>query len=464
MRRASSLAFALLLLGCGSSAPTGTGGAGGTSSGTGASTTGTGGSGGTGPCPDVPCDGSQVCVAGACLADCRQPAAVPCSGGLVCDASDAHPGQCVDPGTACVTSSAPEPCGGKVCGPGSACDGHGKCYARVPCGSVTCDDLGCWGVACACTRGLGCTPAPLGLPGDVGTLQDDAFRKGIVDLEFDPMCTAWGVTMLSGPDYLRSVGPDGTVSSIAGVTNLNMGEVSALQRLSVPTSATFPQPFDAPGLDVALTYICCATCGCQINGSTPQGVSHLDPLTKDLPLVIPSQQFTTGTGPFHSDVLDTGPEGLTYGTDRVLYVGNVNVNGDYYSLDLASKVQTLVTTFAARVYASTPFDAVSMLVALENDEIRLLRLTDATSTLWATSDQPVTGVVRDFFDGTVYVARNDGTVWRYDDQGTGALWQTLPDRARLTLAPDGYLYALEIPQNVVAGLPVIERFPLPLTR
>ena len=140
----------------------------------------------------------------------------------------------------------------------------------------------------------------------MGTLQDDAFRNGVVDIEFDPMCTAWGVTLISGPDYLRSIAPDGTLKSISGVTNLNMGEVSVLQRVDVPKSGVLP--LDLPGLEVALSYICCATCGCQLD-STPQGVAHLDPLTSMIPLVIPSKTFTTGNGPFGATCSTPAPRG-----------------------------------------------------------------------------------------------------------------------------------------------------------
>jgi hypothetical protein len=398
-----------------------------------------------------------------CTLDCRPEGANPCPTGTVCDASDASPGKCVDPAAACVTTSAPEPCGAKVCGPGSACDGNGKCYPRVPCASVSCTGAGCYGTSCACARPAGCDPAPLGAPGDKGTLHDDAFRKGLVDLEFDPNCTAWGVTLVSGPDYLRSVAPDGTVASISGVSNLNMGEVSVLQRLSVPTSGSLPRPFDVPGLDVSLTYICCAACGCQLS-STPQGVAHLDPASSQIPLVIPSKTFTTGVGPFGAGVFDTGPAGLSYGTDRVLYVGNVDVNGDYYRLDLASTTQSLVTTFTKRVHASTPYDAIHMLVALEGGEIRLLRVTDGSSISWATSDQPVTGMVRDFFDGSVYVARRDGAIWAYDGAGNGALYQTAANPSRIAVAPNGWLYALQVSPPFADQTPTVARWQLPVTR
>ncbi|MFO0589391.1 MAG: hypothetical protein U0441_17770 [Polyangiaceae bacterium] len=462
-----SAGLSLALAACGGSG-SGSGGGGASTTSTGGTTATTGGAGGSTSCADVLCSGpGEICTDGACVVDCRKSGSIPCGAGTVCDASDAAPGQCVPAGSACLTTSEPEPCGDRVCGPGSACDGQGKCYPRVPCQDVACDAAGCWGTYCACTRVIGCSPAPVGSPGDVGTLHDDAFRKGLVDLEFDPACSAWGVTLISGPDYLRSISPTGVVDSYSGVTNLNMGEVSVLQNVVIPKSGSVdglgPKPPPAEDLDVALTYICCAACGCQLS-STPQGVSNFDPSTNTLPLVIPSQTFTDGTGPFGAGVIDTGPAGLTYGTDRVLYVGNVDTNGDYYRLDLATNEKTKVTTFASRVYASTPFDAANNLVALEGGEIRLLRLADATSTLWATSDKPVTGMIRDFFDGAVYVARADAGIWKYDGSGQGASQWTAQGKARLTIAPDGYLYALDLPASIADGTPTIERWELPTTR
>lgn len=455
----------LALLACGDGDTQGSGAS--SSSGDTTSSGGSGGSGGAAPtCETVPCTGpGEICEAAACVVNCTATGAVPCAGDTVCDASNASPGQCVAPGSPCLTTSAPEACGDRVCGPGSVCGGDGLCYPRVPCQDVACDSGGCWGILCACTREIGCAPAPLGAPGEVGTLHDDGFRGGLSDLEFDPECNAWGVTLISGPDYLRSISPAGAVSTYSGVTNLNMGEVSVLQNVVVPRSGhgVGPKPPPPDDLEVSLTYICCSACGCQL-GSTPQGVSHFEPMTSTLPLVIASQTFTDGSGPFGSGVIDTGPAGLTYGTDRVLYVGNVDVNGDYHRLDLATDQSTVVTTFAARVYASAPFDALSMLVALEGGEIRLLRLSDATSTAWATSDSPVTGLVRDFFDGAVYVARKDGGIWKYDEAGRGALAWTAKASARLAIAPDGYLYAIEINLPIASAAPTIARWELPTTR
>jgi hypothetical protein len=142
----------------------------------------------------------------------------------------------------------------------------------------------------------------------------------------------------------------------------------------------------------------------------------------------------------------------------------VDANGDYFRLDLATNEKTVVTTFAARVYASAPFDAANMLVALEGGEIRLLRLSDATSKPWATSDSPVTGLIRDFFDGSVYVARKDAGIWKYDGSGKGALAWTAKSPARLAIAPDGYLYAIDIPASIADASPTFERWELPTTR
>ncbi len=446
-------------------------------SGTSSSSSGSGGQGGSGgaapTCADVLCSQpGEVCMDGVCVVDCRRAESQPCAADMVCNASGTQPGQCVDPAATCVTASEPEICGTKVCGSGSACDGNGHCYPRVPCGDVACDESGCWGTSCVCTRNKPCTPAPLGMPGETGTLHDNTFRSGLVDLEFAPDCGAWGATLISGPDYLRSITPDGMVTSHPSITNLNMGEVSVLQQISIPKFG--PDPVDQKAkptgprsgvveLEVAATYICCASCGCQLD-SVPQGAIRFDALTNTLPLVIPSKTFTTGIGPFGGAVIDTGPAGLSHGMDRVLYVGNIDTNGDYHRIDLVTQQKSLVTTFASRVYASTPFDAVTMLVALEGGELRLLRIVDGMSTVWTMSDQPVTGMVRDFFDGSVYVARRDGSILRYSSAGVAEPFQSVKGASRISVAPDGFLYALEIPAPYADIVPTVVRFQLPDTR
>lgn len=398
-----------------------------------------------------------VCIDAKCVTDCRQAGAAPCADGTVCSVGQSNEGQCVVPTAACATSSKPEACDGVTCGPGTACNGKGACYPRVPCGSMRCEGKVCWGELCGCDRAIDCATAPLGTPGQSGTLHDNAFRNQLADLKFDPQCGAWGVTLRSGTDFVRNLSPQGTVLSVPGVTNLNMGEVGVLRPVVLSPGPRTP----AVGVDVAASYICCASCGCQL-GSTPQGIAHYEG-DGGLPLVIPSTTFTTspGTLPFGSGAIDTGPEGLTYGADRVLYAGNLNANGDFYSFDLTTRKTTLVTTFAARVHAATPFDANTLLVALEGGEIRKLRLSDATSAPWTVSSSAVTSVVRDFFEGSIYVARADNTLWKYNDNGVGSEWNKTTRPARLSIAPDGKLYALEI---VLLGLPTIVSFPLPTKR
>ena len=80
------------------------------------------------------------------------------------------------------------------------------------------------------------------------------------------------------------------------------------------------------------------------------------------------------------------------------------------------------------------------------------------------STSPVTGIVRDFFDGSVYVARRDGAIWKYDENGKGAAFQSAANPARITVAPNGYLYAIEIPPPFADVPPTIERWALPTVR
>jgi hypothetical protein len=80
------------------------------------------------------------------------------------------------------------------------------------------------------------------------------------------------------------------------------------------------------------------------------------------------------------------------------------------------------------------------------------------------SSSPVTGMVRDFFDGSVYVARRDKAIWKYDATGNGAVFQTAANPPRVTVGPDGYLYAIEIPAPFSNITPTFERWQLPTTR
>ncbi|MBK7585092.1 MAG: hypothetical protein IPI67_33500 [Myxococcales bacterium] len=486
-----SLVVVFLPAACGSDSEGGTssngtggviaGGSGGASGGSGGNNTGgnnVGGAagqsdaGGDGAC-STPCTApGSLCSNGVCVSDCRQPGSVACGSGTVCDVGSEHPGQCSTPGTGCVISSLPEVCpggdgGSTTCGPGTRCDGAGECYAALPCKGVTCAGGSCWGTDCSCTRPApSCAPAPLGKLGDAGTLNDPKFIKcgsltscdgGIFDLDFDQKCGAWGVTMISGTDYLRNIDPSGKVTEYAGVTNLNMGEVAAIQGDN--------GVFGGGLTDVALTYICCATCGCILSGTggNPQGVAALEPSSGTLPMKIPTTKFSTGVGPFGNPSVDTGPYGLSWGLDRVLYVGNVQVNGDYQALDLGTQTSTVVATFAKRVLASTAFDKARMLVGLEGGEVQLVPALGAKGSpkTLLTLPKHMSSLVRDAWSGRVYAELSDKSIVSFAEDGSDLkTFQTAPALGRITIAPDGYLY------HLTSGWPTtpeVTRWQLPAT-
>jgi len=293
-------------------------------------------------------------------------------------------------------------------------------------------------------------PPPECAPATLAQLNDPAFVAGLVDLDFDLACNAWGVTVLSGPDYLRKMDPTGQMSVVQGVTNLNMGEVAAIQGEQGTFGGTVTE--------VGLTYNCCAGCGCQ---GTPQGVAYYDQATGMLPLVIPSQQITTGAGPFQSSYLDTGPQGLTWGLTRTLFVGNVAADGDFHTVQLDIGASSLVTTFSARVYAASPYDATRMLVALANREIVLLDVYDKSSLTFATMPLDVTSLARDPFTGHVYVSLYGGEIRELDSAGVDlGVFAKAAKTGRIALARDNYLYHVAV---APVGAASIERFALPAT-
>lgn len=320
----------------------------------------------------------------------------------------------------------------------------------------------CWGEACSCTRPAPtCAPAPLGAPGEVNTLNDPAFTRqgksggeGAVDLDFDPDCNAWAVTLISGPDYLRKVDPAGMVSSTTGVTNLNMGEVAVLTGKE--------GVFGGGSGDVALTYICCATCGCIISGSggNPQGAAIFDENAGTLPMKIPSTDFTSGGGPFGNKGLDTGPYGLSWGLDRVLYLGNVKENGDFVALDIVAGTTTQLVLFPARVNATAPFDRDRMVVALEGGQVWLVPILglpgDPVELLELPSD--VTSILRDPWSGRIYAELSSLDIVSFKPDGSDlSTFATAPARGRIALAPDNFLYHL----TVFPTAPEVVRFPMP---
>lgn len=382
------------------------------------------------------CDGGEICEAGACAADCGNPAATPCGSGMVCDYASAR---CVPEGTAGILTGDGEACGddGPRCLPGTECTLDGRCVAAAPCTSMRCapGDATCWGRSCFTSRPAGsCAPAPLERLG-----MDDFLRGGdggATDLEFDDACHAYTVTTISGTDYLRQVAPDGTLTVWAGVTNLNMGEVAALRRPG--------GEFGTGELgEVALTYVCCATCGCV--SADPQGVARLDreDATTSLPMVIVAMP-SPGTGPFGQPALDTGPFGLTWGRDRRLYVGNVTAQGDLVRADLAAGGTTEIHRLPARIHASATYDPRSLLVAIAGGAVYRVSTDGPEQVLWAELGEDVTSLVRDPFTGRVYASLSSARVVELEADGAmrAELTPAPSGRGRLAYAPDGFLYHL----------------------
>ncbi len=391
------------------------------------------------------CGPGQACAGGACVDDCAGPGATPCGAGTVCNVGDGKAGQCVPVGGACVVTGPFEACGGKVCGPGSSCNPKiGACVADLPCIGLTCDGGVCHGAACPCDR-----PAPTCAVAPLASLNAAAFTYGLVDLDVDLQCGAWGVTVLSGPDYLRKMSPAGQVTSVTGVTNLNMGEVAAIQGMGSIGQGNV--------VDVALTYNCCANCGCQ--AGSPQGVAHFDAQTGTLPMVIPAIKTTTGPGPFGDGYLDTGPQGLSYGLGRQVYVGNIATNGDVYSVDLDTSTKSLVATLPSRVYAAAPYDGTRLLVAMATKELVLLHVADGSTTPFATAPADITSLARDSFTGDVYVGLKGGAVQRLSGKGKDlGQFAKAKGSGRISIAHDNYLYQVNVAPVAYA---TVERFALP---
>lgn len=400
-----------------------------------------------------------VCVDGQCIEDCRRVGAATCAGAFVCDFTD---GRCRADG-ACVLRGSFTSCaeGSNMstvrCGAGTSCNGAACVPWSAGCTGVSCDTDGrCWGTDCACTRPASCTPT------DLAHLNDAAFAGGGVDLDFDAECNAYTVTVLAGPDYLRQLAPDGTLTSFNGTTNLNMGEVR-IKRLATGEFSTIG--------DVAATYICCSTCGCIFDGVDNRlGVVHLDRLSSSRPLpnVIPAQS-TAGTAPFGQPALDTGPYGLVWGTDGSLYVGNVLSNGDFHRLDLSAGAPVSVAQFPARIVASAVFDPEHLLVATAGGKLYLAAVTGGSYVPFVTLGGEVTSMRRDRYLGDVYVELRTGAgtsdIVKIDPSGTQvSSFQTPGQVGRIALSPDGRVYHLPVLPNASAPGAGIESWPLPAAR
>lgn len=401
------------------------------------------------------CDGpNERCVEGQCETTCQGQQPDPCGPAQVCDHIS---GECVDPAAACVLSGDFTPCGARQCGPGSVCNDQGECIPYPPCAGVACTDEGdCWGSFCSCERSIDCEP-----PSD--ELLNGPFSTEISDLEFADDCTAWMVTLRSGTDFLRRITPDGELTEWPGVSNLNMGEVAVLKALTPPPAAAVPLPLGAGTVppppdpvegigEVALSYICCSTCGCFTD--PPQGVARLneDDMANPLPLVIPAG-VTDSTGPFGSAGADAGPFGLTWGIDRVLYVGNAVANGDLNTADLETETQQVISTFDARISAASPLTEVHIMVATLGGSIYRYNVVTNAGTLVASVGEDVTNMAFDAFSGLLYVSLRNFDVITLDPfTGETAPFQTMPARGRVTVSPNGRLYYSPI--GILDGQPI----------
>ncbi|MEM9457168.1 MAG: hypothetical protein AAGF11_23525 [Myxococcota bacterium] len=408
--------------------------------------------------PCLFCDApNQACIDDQCVTTCQGQQPDPCGPAQVCDVIS---GECRDPDAACTLAGDSEPCGAASCGPGSVCDGQGTCVPVAPCTDVAClDDGPCWGRFCVCERSIECNP-----PSEIDL--NGPFAVEISDLEFADDCTAWMVTLRSGTDFLRRLTPDGTLTEWGGVANLNMGEVKVLKSVTPPAgnrpggsdglpiaaagsraavsgieALVEPPARGVEGLgEVAITYTCCSTCGCFVE--PPQGVARLveDDPANPLPLVIEAV-VTGGNGPFGSPSADAGPFGLTWGIDRVLYVGNTTANGDIVTADLELGAQATLDTLPARVTAGTSISAAHLLLAIEGGELHRFNVLTLESTSLVGLGEDVTSLSYDAFDGTVYAGLRNLEVVALDPwTGASVPFETMPGTGRVTVSPDGQLW------------------------
>ncbi|MCA9661263.1 MAG: hypothetical protein KC486_23190 [Myxococcales bacterium] len=365
----------------------------------------------------------------------------PCGPDQVCDVIS---GECKDPEAQCTLAGATQACDGKVCGPGSVCDGLGECVPIAPCASVDCTDEGqCWGSLCSCTREIECEEPS-------AALLNGQFSTDIGGLDFADDCAAWMVTLRSGTDYVRKLTPEGDLTTWAGVANLNMGEVRVLKRLTAPQIKQSPEdkfanepapPQQVEGLgEVAITYTCCPTCGCFVD--PPQGVARLDEMNMQnpLPIVIPAMP-TQGSGPFGNTPADAGPHGLTWGEDRVLYVGNSTNNGDLNTADLDKMTQDKLLTFDTRVTAGAPVSPAHILVGLLGGEVYLYNTNTGDSELVVDLMADITSLSHDSFTGLVYAGLSTlEVVELHPFTGEVATFQMMPGKGRVAVSPSGKLW------------------------
>ncbi len=409
-------------------------------------TTGTTTGGGCGVCNQP----NQQCIDDVCVTSCQGQDPDPCGPDQICDVIS---GDCKDLDASCSLGGGSEVCGDKLCGPGSVCDGLGTCVPIAPCAGVDCTDEGsCWGSFCSCTRQIECEDPSI-------ELLNGPFASQIGGIDFADDCTAWMVTLRSGTDFVRRLTPDGVLSQFAGVANLNMGEVRILKRLTMPQSTLPPDhlagevvqpPIPVEGLgEVAITYTCCPTCGCFVD--PPQGVARLDEdnMMNPLPIII-AAKATQGVGPFGNTAADAGPHGLTWGENRVLYVGNSTDNGDLNTADLDKMTQEKLFTFDSRVTAGAPVSPAHILVGLIGGEIYRYNTNTGDNELLIDLMADITSISHDSFSGLVYVGLSTlEVVELHPFTGEVSTFEQMPGKGRVAVSPSGNLWftPVKIVQN-----------------
>lgn len=394
--------------------------------------------GGCGACNEP----NQQCVDGACETTCQGQDPDPCGPTDVCDVIS---GTCKPAADACVLAGPTVACGDQQCGPGTVCDGQSTCLAVSPCAVATCTSDGlCWGGSCQCERGVTCQdPAADALNG--------TFALDLFGLDFSDDCTAWGVTVSGGQEFVRRLLPDGTLTTWGAIGDYDLGEVRVLRHLTVPqltlppddrfTSPGAPQHVEGYG-EVAVTYICCPTCGDCANNPEARGVARLveDDANMPLPIVIYAMP-TQGTGPFGNTALDGGPQGLTWGNDRVLYVGNTSQNGQLETADLAAATTAPVHLFPVRVTAAAAVSPVHLLVALVDGTVHRLNTVTFDVEFVADLMAGVTSLSHDAFDGSVYASLNNLEVVRLRPfTGEVEPFAVMPAIGRVAVSPSGNLW------------------------
>jgi hypothetical protein len=213
-------------------------------------------------------------------------------------------------------------CGASTCGPGSVCDDVDTCLPISPCADVVCTSEGdCWGAQCVCERAKDCMDPTLeaaqwrlqrrdrrhGLRRRLQRLDGHPAQRPRLSAPPQARRRAHPVDRRRQPQHGRGQGPAQPDDPAAHVPFPLVDKPQA------------PDPVEGLG-EVAITYTCCPTCGCQADPPQAPPASSRRTWSKPLPIVIIAQK-TQGTGPFASTAADAGPQGLTWGVDRVLYVG-----------------------------------------------------------------------------------------------------------------------------------------------